>query len=244
MKAKTPVGLTLAVAAVSTIYLAVIQTGRCDSKSDTAPTSAAPTYTLSTTDAKRLSFYEVPLVCPAASQIGCGSASKPLLLGLESDGVVSEAWLNRAGTIMAVVWSAQSTPGQRSKALKSVLKQAEIEAKELTGKARRQALNAFAQKTGWYRGAEVDRLSEEEAGVIATRLVRRIRAKITVSDEKAKIIEQGFTDVLKQKLTGKSTKDDAQAAMVNICRQNLSEKDVAILQEAFAAGVCPLKDEK
>jgi hypothetical protein len=245
MNSKTPVGLAFVVAALST-YLAAIQTCRCDNTSDTAPNSPAPasTHAASSPHAKRISFYEVPLVCPAASQIGCGSASKPLLLGLEGGGVASEAWLNRAGTIMAVVWSEQATPGQRSKALKSFLKQAEIEAKELTGEARRQALISFSQKTGWYRGTEVDRLSEEEAGVIAARLVGRIRAKITVSDEKAKIIEQGFTGVLKQKLTGKSTKDDAQEAMINICRQNLSQKDVAILQEAFAAGVCAIKDEK
>src|SRR5215469_4937903 len=179
MKAHTPVGLAFVVAALST-YLAAIQTGHCDSKSETAPNSAVPTRAASTPDAKRLSFYEVPLVCPAASHIGCGSASKPLLLGLENSGVASEAWLNRAGTIIAVVWSAQSTPGQRSKALKSILKQAEIEAKELTGDARHQALNSFSQKTGWYRGADVDRLSEEEAGVIAGRLVGRIRAKITI----------------------------------------------------------------
>jgi hypothetical protein len=242
MKAKTPVRLAFVAAALST-YLAAIQSGYCNNKSETAPNSAAPSHVL-TPDSKRLSFYEVPLVCPAATQIGCGSASKPLLLGLETSGVASEAWLNRAGTIMAVVWSVQSTPGQRSKALKSILKQAQIEAKELTGEARHQALNAFSQKSGWYRGAEVDRLSEEEAGVIAARLVGRIRAKITVSDEKTRVIEQGFTDAIKQKLTGKSSKDDAQAAMVNICRQNLSEKDVTVLQEAFAAGVCSLKDEK
>jgi hypothetical protein len=65
-----------------------------------------------------------------------------------------------------------------------------------------------------------------------------------VSNEKAGIIEQGFTGVLKQTLTGKTTRDDAQEAMLNICRENLSQEDVAILQEAFAAGVCPLKDEK
>jgi hypothetical protein len=243
MKAKTPVWLAFVVAALAT-YLAAIQTGRCDSKSETAPDSAAATHGSSGPDAKRLGFYEVPLVCPAASQIGCGSASKPLLLGLERSGVASEAWLNRAGTIMAVVWSAQSTPGQRSKALKSIFKEANIEVKELSGETRRQALNTFDQKTAWYRGAEVDRLSEEEAGVIAARLVGRIRAKIAVSDQKAKTIEQGFTDAIKQKLTGKSTKDDAQATMIKICRQNLNEKDVAILQEAFAAGVCPVGAEK
>src|SRR5262249_34432479 len=132
MKAKSPVALAVVIAALSN-YLAGIQTGRCDSKSETAPNNVASTHASSTPDAKRLSFYEVPLVCPAASQIGCGSASKPLLIGLEGGGVASEAWLNRAGTVMAVVWSEQSTPGQRSKALKSILKQADIEAKELTG---------------------------------------------------------------------------------------------------------------
>ena len=241
MKVNNPIGLALVVAA-AWLYLETIQVARCENKYEPGIQSAPPSHPL--TDAKRMSFYEIPLVCPAAPQIGCGSASKPLLLGLEGSSVAAEAWLNRAGTIMAVVWSKQSTPGQRSKALKTVLAQAGVEAKELNGETRRQALNSFTQKTGWYRGAEVDRLSEEEAGVIAARLAGRIRAKITISDDKAKIIEQGFTGVLKEKLTGKSTKDDAQAEMINICRQNLSQKDVAILQEAFAAGVCPLKDEK
>lgn len=237
MKAKTLPGLAFVVTALS-VYFAAVQTGRCESKAESASAASR------TPDAKRISFYAIPLVCPADRQIGCGSASKPLLLGLENGGVASEAWLNRAGTVMAVVWSAQSTAGQRSKALKAILTPADLEAKELTGEARRQALKGFSQRSGWYRGAEVDRLSEEEAGVIAARLVGRIRAKITINDEKAGIIERGFTGAIKQKLTGKSTRDDAYAAMVNICRRNLNEKDVAILQEAFAAGVCPVNGEK
>lgn len=237
MKPKLPVRRALVLAAIS-IYVATIQVGR------SAPNTATPLGASGPSRAERLSFYEVPLVCPAAPQIGCGSASKPLLLGLEGTGVASEAWLNRAGTVVAILWSEQSTVQQRAKALKSILAQAQIEGKELTGDARRQALNSFQKQSGWYRGAQVDRLSEEEAGVIAARLVRRIRAKITVTDDKANAIEQGFTAVLKQKLTGKSTKSDAQEAMLNICRQQLSQKDVAILQEAFAAGVCATKDEK
>ena len=31
---------------------------------------------------ERISFYEVPLVCPAAAEIGCGSRAKPILLQL------------------------------------------------------------------------------------------------------------------------------------------------------------------
>src|SRR5438874_11642790 len=57
-----------------------------------------------TMTADRISVFKAPLVCPAAPQIGCGSASKPILLDLERQPGVLEAWLNRAGTIIAVVW--------------------------------------------------------------------------------------------------------------------------------------------
>src|SRR6185436_1533300 len=36
----------------------------------------------------QINFYKVQLVCPAAPHIGCGSASKPVLLGLEGDPLV------------------------------------------------------------------------------------------------------------------------------------------------------------
>src|SRR5215813_13252161 len=56
----------------------------------------------------RISVFKVPLICPAAPQIGCGSASKPILLDLEKQPGVLEAWLNRAGTRIAVVWKSDS----------------------------------------------------------------------------------------------------------------------------------------
>jgi hypothetical protein len=68
----------------------------------TSGDGAAASGTRKQVDPNRVSFYKVPLVCPAAPHIGCGSASKPLLLELERSGVVSEAWLNRAGTEMAI----------------------------------------------------------------------------------------------------------------------------------------------
>src|SRR5713101_7437080 len=58
--------------------------------------------------ADRVSVFKAPLVCPAAPQIGCGSASKPILLDLERQPGVLEAWLNRAGTIISVVWKPDS----------------------------------------------------------------------------------------------------------------------------------------
>src|SRR6266849_4002430 len=65
---------------------------------------------------RRISLYEVPLVCPAAPEIGCGSRSKPVLLALEQQPAVAEAWLNRAGTVMAVVWKAEAKRKDRTSA--------------------------------------------------------------------------------------------------------------------------------
>ena len=51
-----------------------------------------------------ITFYDVPLVCGAAPSIGCGSRAKPLLLDLERQPAIKEAWLNRTGTVVAIVW--------------------------------------------------------------------------------------------------------------------------------------------
>src|SRR6267154_1451094 len=96
---------------IVTAFFASIGFGLCADQSEGSAPGA-----IRVIDPGRVSFYEVPLVCPAAPQIGCGSAAKPLLLELERSDVVSEAWLNRAGTIMAIVWSELSKPWQRSKA--------------------------------------------------------------------------------------------------------------------------------
>jgi RimJ/RimL family protein N-acetyltransferase len=64
-------------------------------------------------DSTRISFYAVPLVCGAAPEIGCGSRAKPILQALERNSAVAQAWLNRAGTVIAVLWSKDSTEGER-----------------------------------------------------------------------------------------------------------------------------------
>src|SRR5438105_11958466 len=70
----------------------------------------------------RVGFYQVNLVCPAAPLIGCGSAAKPLLLELEHRTNVNEAWLNRAGTVIAIVWK-ENAPRKRAKIVGSILEQ-------------------------------------------------------------------------------------------------------------------------
>src|SRR6266571_8751702 len=80
---------------------------------------------------KDVSVYQVPWRCPAALQIGCGSHAKPILLELERNPSVSEAWLNRQGTAVAVVWKPDAKRKARSDA-ERILK--EQKGSKLSGK--------------------------------------------------------------------------------------------------------------
>jgi hypothetical protein len=201
-----------------------------------------------------VSFYQVPLVCPAAPQIGCGSASKPVLLGLERADAVSEAWLNRAGTIMAVVWSDRSKMEQRTGTINAVLKEQcyEMTANELPGNEKQRILKGFLSRSGWYRGAEVDRLSEEEAAIIAARLVRRVQAKTTLPPEKAQALQSAMTDALKKRFTDNKVKQEQEQnallksgdGLQQVVGEFLDKEQIPILKEAIASGLRPLPNEK
>ena len=120
-----------------------------------------------------ITFYDVPLVCGAAPAVGCGSRAKPLLIDLEQRTAIKEAWLNQAGTIVAIVWSA---PARAEEVAKSVFERHEIQYRE-RGDDRKSA-GSFRMRGSWFRGAEVDRLSLEEAREIAETSVPRQRRKV------------------------------------------------------------------
>src|SRR2546425_2633840 len=142
------------------------------------------------TPADRISAFKAPLVCPAAPQIGCGSASKPILLDLEKQPGVLEAWLNRAGTRIALVWKPESDAETRRRVVAELK---EDHATELEGKSRDESVKNFLSGKGWYHGADVDRLSEEEADIIAARLVRFVKAKTALPNNKAEPLQRAFS---------------------------------------------------
>ena len=182
----------------------------------------------------RISFYQAQLVCPAAPLIGCGSAAKPILLELERDPHVSEAWLDRPGTNIAVVWKERMASRKRAKIVQAVLSEPKVH--ELKGDARAQAFQTFLARRDWYRGTDVDRLSEEEAALNAAKLVRKIRELISVTDAKASTLQREFTAVLARKLTQGGSREETEAALMKVCQQHLEEKDIAILHEAHQSG--------
>ncbi len=187
--------------------------------------SAAESAAAATAD--RVSVFKVPLVCPAAPKIGCGSAAKPILLDLERQPGVLEAWLNRAGTIISVVWKPESNANARRNVV-SELK--EDHAMEMQGKSRDEAVKDFLSGKGWYRGADVDRLSEEEADIIAARLVRWVQAKTPLAKDKAEGLQHAFADTLRKDLTGKSVGPNH---LEDVARAYLDQEQIKILKQAI-----------
>ncbi len=197
------------------------------------------------TSKKDVSVYQVPWRCPAALQIGCGSHAKPILLQLEQNPGVSQAWLNRQGTAVVVVWKADANrKGRRS--AENTLKEAK--ASKLSRDAQAKALADFESAQGWYRGAEVDRLSEEEAGVIAARWVRRVQAKTTLAEEKAEGLRGALAEGLKKYLTGKASRPETEEEKARELRRVagpfLDEKQLEILSEAAGCGMRAMPNEE
>ncbi len=194
----------------------------------------------------RISLFKVPLQCLAAPQIGCGSRAKPILLELKRNSSVSEAWLNRAGTRIAVVWK----PGSNVEARANVAtKLQEQNATEIRGELRDEDLKDFSSGKGWYRGAEVDRLSEEEADIISARLVQRVEAKTTLPKEKAEALQQALADALKKRLTEDKPLDQnallkLEDRLQQVAGQYLDKAQVPIFKGATAGGWGPLPNEK
>jgi len=181
--------------------------------------------------ADRVSVFKAPLVCPAAPQIGCGSASKPILLDLERQPGVLEAWLNRAGTIIAVVWKAESDAETRSKVATGLKEDRAI---ELQGDSRDKTVQDFLSGKGWYHGADVDRLSEEEADIIAARLVRWVQAKSSLAKEKAEGLQRAFAETLRKDLTGEYARlNQKPRRLGDIARDYLNEEQIKILKQAI-----------
>jgi hypothetical protein len=194
----------------------------------------------------RISLYEVPLVCPAAPEIGCGSRAKPILVELEQEKSVAEAWLNRTGTILAIVWKPDAKEKERSSSIEAISRTEKIQTTELREDARKKALADFLSRDGWYRASDVDRLSEEEAGILATRLVRRIETKISLPEEKAKALRTELGAIFKRRFTGTQEENEPslEESVLRVLRSQLDEKDVVLLKETLPHNLRPLPGEK
>jgi len=195
------------------------------------------------TPAERLTFYEVGLACPAAPKIGCGGKAKPALRALAADENVAGAWLNEAGTRIAVAWKNRPLP---KKNLDEILGDHSLTIHEVRTKARTKLVESFHETDGWYDAAIVDRLSEREAGIIAARFVRRLKAKTKLTSDQEKNLKDGFEQTIRRAFTSDAGVDieDVGKELVSVSEKYLSAVDVALARKVITRGYRPQANEE
>jgi hypothetical protein len=198
----------------------------------------------------RVSLFQVPFRCPAAPLIGCGSVSKPILLELERDPSISKAWLNRTGTVLAVVWSEAAKNQSALEAAKSIFEKNGVPVNELTSDAYATELKSFAAGTDWYHGADVDALSKIEARTIAQRIVLRVQASVTLTPEKTAALEDGVTNAFERRFFGSENgarpagkREQLTEDISAVAKANLNQEEITTLKAAFAKGIKPLPED-
>ncbi|MGH9368038.1 MAG: heavy-metal-associated domain-containing protein [Thermoanaerobaculia bacterium] len=195
---------------------------------------------------ERISFFEVPLECRAAESLGCGSASKPVLKALERDPRVKEAKINHPGTVIAVVWNDPEQARSGAAAVEAAFKARDLETTLLRGPARDKALKAYGSGR-WYGAAEIDRLSEREAQVIATRLVNRAKAGLDLPPEKlaalTKDLSGGIAAILTMDKGEECASGPFEVELTKIVSKHLNQQQMAELRKAAEQGSGALPGE-
>jgi len=229
----------------------VIGTVGC-AKHETEKHSGDPSMTdVAPAPASGPSFYEIGLTCAAAPKIGCGSRAKPILLSLKADSHVAGAWLNEAGTRLAIEWRQPAAPLTIDQ-LEAVFDQHGVALQPVADAERSGLSAAFKRNAGWYDAATVDRLSEREAGIIAARFVRRLAAKASVSDEQQTQLRTELESALRAYIvSGRAAaadetarSDEVRARMVAAARPLVDGTVISALEEVVALGYRPLPNEE
>ena len=151
---------------------------------------------------KPITFYDVPLVCGAAPEIGCGSRLKPLFMDMATISQIKEAWSNRQGTIVAIVWNETVlSKGEREKIVKPIFKKNVLDAKLITDETTLASITTdFEKRETWYKGMDVDKLSIEEAGIIAESLTSFANYQGVINETEKEAIRMEFEEYFKQEL--------------------------------------------
>lgn len=194
---------------------------------------------------ERVSFFEVQLECAAAADLGCGTASKPVLKALEKDSRVKEAKINHPGTVLAVVWNDPEQAPSGAAVVEAAFQARNLETALLRGPARDKALTEYGSGR-WYGAGEVDRLSEREAQVIATRLVNRAKARLDLSPEKLAALTRdlsGGIAAILMRDKGDDCARDPFEELGKVAGRHLNQQQLAELREAAEQGVGALHGE-
>ena len=81
---------------------------------------------------KTITFYKVPLVCSADKEIACGSRIKPFFIETGKQNAIKESWVNREGTVIAIIWKENIPKEEKEKIILPLFEEFDIEAKYIS----------------------------------------------------------------------------------------------------------------
>ncbi|MEO8349272.1 MAG: heavy-metal-associated domain-containing protein [Acidobacteriota bacterium] len=225
-------------------YRATLKNGAAPASPARPQTGVPPVAQGRSVSPERVSFFEVPLECGAAEGLGCGSAARPILTELGGTSEVADARINRAGTVLAVVWKEPAT--RKDSEVEALFDRNHSSAAVLRGDAREKALKEF-RTDRWFAAADVDRLSEQEAQVIASRLVGRARPGLDAPPERLAALTEDLAAVFARHLKGNDegcdTRSEVEQELVKAASKHLNHEQLAELRKAGEKGIQALPGE-
>ena len=226
-------------------YKATLKNGAVPGGTARTSTSAPPAVAQDrNVSPERVSFFEVPLECGAAEGLGCGSAAKPILTELSGNSEIADARINYPGTVLAVVW--KEPAARKDGDVEALFDRNHSSAAVLRGDSREKALKQY-RLDQWYGAAEADRLSEQEARVIASRLVNRAKPRLGASPERLAALTEDLAAVFARGLKGNEegcdTRDEIEQQLVKAASKHLNPDQVAELRKAGEKGIQALSGE-
>lgn len=147
--------------------------------------------------------------------------------------------------MLGIVWAG----GCASEGLLRALALQGIAAVELQAEDSRLVYDTFDKGHGWYRAGQMQELSNEEARVIAARLVRRLMQEISLPAAAAERLTRGLEQACARALAEASAvsaskrQEQVASALLNAARNILAAAEFAAFQAVVALGHRPLSGE-
>jgi mercuric ion transport protein len=215
----------------STGYHATLPHAESGSTSKNAPLHAGANADRNT---DQIGFYQVPLGCPLVAGLGCGSAAKPIMKKLESNPAVAKVSLDHSGTILALEWKTNPSKAKRERILADAF-QNDAVVNELLGGTREEALTNFNSGAKWYGTNELDELSTQEADAVATQLLDRVSAEVSLTQENRETLRGRFAELFKRSFINRElSPDQVDDELLKAGRVFLDPKGMAALRDAIS----------
>ena len=128
----------------------------------------------------------------------------------------------------------------------------------LSREEQRKLLADFQERQNWLRGADVDKLSMEEADIIVERLLNRINEHSRLSQEKTQSLKAAFSTAIKEGITKGYSSEinsnpehvqghlirDIESRLLEIGKQYLNETEMNAFKAAVPDWLHPTRIDK